>query len=60
MLARMALADQLVMKANTAVGAEKALEHYMGMVHLCRSDNMGVRDAVPGLLIGLDREQECY
>lgn len=30
------------------------------MLRLCRSDNLGVRDLVPPLLIRLNRDQECY
>lgn len=32
----------------------------MDMIRLCRSDNMGVRDIIPGLLLRLNKDQECY
>jgi hypothetical protein len=36
------------------------LEHAQDMIRLCWSDNMGIRDYVPPLLLRLDRDQECY
>jgi hypothetical protein len=30
------------------------------MLRLCRSDDLGVRDIIPDLLLRLGREQECY
>ncbi|KAK4134650.1 hypothetical protein BT67DRAFT_357609, partial [Trichocladium antarcticum] len=59
MRARFAAADALV-KAHTAVGVETGLEHLMDMMRLCRSDNMGLRNIIPGLMLRLGREQECY
>lgn len=32
----------------------------MDMLRLCRSDNMGVRDIIPGLMLRLGKDQECY
>ncbi|KAF3204115.1 hypothetical protein TWF106_001631 [Orbilia oligospora] len=37
-----------------------SLEHLLDMLRLCRGDNMGVRDVVPGLYIRLGRDQEAY
>ena len=59
MKARLLAADALV-KIDTVVAVEKALQHYTDMLRLCRSDNLGVRDIIPGLLLRLGREQECY
>lgn len=59
MRARFAAADALL-KANTAVSVRNALEHFKDMLRLCRGDNMGVRDIVPGLMLRLGQEQECY
>jgi uncharacterized protein YoxC len=36
------------------------LDHLMDMLRLCRSDNMGVRHLVPGLMLRLHKDQECY
>ncbi|KAL2132138.1 hypothetical protein VTI74DRAFT_4144 [Chaetomium olivicolor] len=59
MKARFAAADALL-KVDTVTAVEKALEHFSDMLHLCRADNLGVRDVIPGLLLRLGREQECY
>ncbi|KAI1861941.1 hypothetical protein JX265_009444, partial [Neoarthrinium moseri] len=59
MRARFAAADSLL-QVDTVSAAEEALDHLMDMLRLCRSDNLGVRDIVPTLLLRLDREQECY
>ena len=39
---------------------EAALSHLLDMLRLCRGDNMGVRDVVPGLFLQLGRDQEYY
>ncbi|KAJ4324086.1 hypothetical protein N0V84_004052 [Fusarium piperis] len=59
MRARFALADHLRL-LGTLDGAREALEHMRDMIRLCRSDNMGVRDKVPTLMLRLDLDQECY
>ncbi|KAK0710175.1 hypothetical protein B0T26DRAFT_724270 [Lasiosphaeria miniovina] len=59
MRARFAAADALL-QVQTVSAVEKALAHFTDMLRLCRSDNLGVRDIVPGLLLRLGREQECY
>ncbi|KAI1745293.1 hypothetical protein F4680DRAFT_98436 [Xylaria scruposa] len=59
MRARFAAADALL-QIDTIKAAEKALAHFQDMLRLCRSDNLGIRDIVPGLLLRLGREQECY
>lgn len=59
MRARYAAADALL-QVESRIAVEKALEHFTDMLRLCRSDNMGVRDVVPFLLLRLGREQECY
>ncbi|KAK6515359.1 hypothetical protein TWF506_007700 [Arthrobotrys conoides] len=37
-----------------------SLKHLLDMLRLCRGDNMGVRDVIPGLFIRLGRDQEAY
>lgn len=59
MRARFAAADALL-QVDTVAAVEKSLEHFTDMLRLCRSDNLGVRDAIPPLLLRLGREQECY
>lgn len=59
MMARFAAADALL-QIDTIKAVEKALAHFQDMLRLCRSDNLGVRDIVPGLLLRLGKEQECY
>ncbi|CAG8910082.1 unnamed protein product [Penicillium egyptiacum] len=36
------------------------LDILMENLRLCRSDNMGWRDVIPGLMIRLQQDQECY
>lgn len=59
MSARVTAAEALL-RVNTAVAVENALGHCTDMLRLCRSDNLGVRNIIPGLLLRLGREQECY
>lgn len=59
MRARFSAADALL-KVDTTAAVEKALAHFTDMLRLSRSDNMGVRDLVPSLMLRLGREQECY
>ncbi|KAM7185929.1 hypothetical protein V8F33_012118 [Rhypophila sp. PSN 637] len=59
MRARFGAADTLI-KAYTWLSVQKALEHMMDMLRLCRGDNMGVRDHIPALMMRLDQQQECY
>ncbi|KAI0192282.1 hypothetical protein EV127DRAFT_45710 [Xylaria flabelliformis] len=59
MRARFAAANALL-QIDTIKAVEKAVAHFQDMLRLCRSDNLGVRDLVPGLLLRLGREQECY
>ncbi|KAI1090317.1 hypothetical protein F5B19DRAFT_504121 [Rostrohypoxylon terebratum] len=59
MRARLAAADALL-QVNTTKAVETALAHFQDMLRPCRPDNLGIRDIVPGLLLRLGREQECY
>ena len=59
MRARFAAADALL-RVDTVVAVKSALEHLTDMLRLNRSDNLGLRDIVPNLLLRLGREQECY
>ncbi|OIW23227.1 hypothetical protein CONLIGDRAFT_693786 [Coniochaeta ligniaria NRRL 30616] len=59
MRARFAAADALL-RIDTAAAVEKALGHFTAMLQLNRSDNLGVRDIIPCLLLRLGREQKCY
>ncbi|KAK7955115.1 hypothetical protein PG988_015809 [Apiospora saccharicola] len=59
MRARFAVAEEARL-ACTLDGATEALEHFQDMMRLCRSDNMGIRDHVPPLMLRLGRDQECY
>lgn len=59
MRARFALVDHMgEIQSIQSVGAR--LDHFMDMLRLCRGDNMGVRDLVPGLMLRLHKDQECY
>ncbi|KAF9535243.1 hypothetical protein CPB83DRAFT_872246 [Crepidotus variabilis] len=59
MRARMDLVTQLL-QVNTLVSVASCLEHLRDMLRLCRGDNLGVRDIIPGLYLRLNRDQECY
>ncbi|KAF5007766.1 hypothetical protein FDECE_5938 [Fusarium decemcellulare] len=59
MRARFSLADHLLLQ-GTLDGVDEALSHMQDMLRLCRSDNMGVRDSVPAIMLRLDLDQECY
>jgi hypothetical protein len=45
---------------HTRESVESQLAHLRDMLRLCRSDNLGVRDIVPGIYLRLHRDQECY
>ncbi|RSM04495.1 hypothetical protein CEP52_006842 [Fusarium oligoseptatum] len=59
MRARFDLADHLCL-LGTFDGVQEAFEHMQDMQRLNRSDNMGLRDMVPALMLRLDLDQECY
>ncbi|KAI1162985.1 hypothetical protein F5B18DRAFT_621579 [Nemania serpens] len=59
MRARFAVARQVLL-LGTFDGVSEALEHMRDMLRLCRSDNMGVGDQVPAIMLRLDLDQECY
>ncbi|KAJ9605982.1 hypothetical protein H2200_009831 [Cladophialophora chaetospira] len=59
MRARFDLADAL-RRLGTLDGVTEALDHLRDMVRLCRSDNLGLRDLVPPVMLQLDQDQECY
>lgn len=56
---RLALASRL-RELGTLDSVREALEHMQDMLRLCRSDNMGLRDIVPTMMLRLDLDQECY
>ena len=49
-------------KIKTRAAVEAQFYHVMDCLslRLCRSDNMGVRDMVPHLMLRLDKDQEAY
>jgi hypothetical protein len=59
MRSRLALVKAL-QEVKTYESAQTQLDHSMDMLRLCRSDNMGVRDLVPALMLRLNKDQECY
>ncbi|KAH7358398.1 hypothetical protein B0T11DRAFT_340700 [Plectosphaerella cucumerina] len=59
MRARFAAANALL-QIHTIAAGELALAHFKDMMRLNRSDDMGVRNIIPPLLLRLDKEQECY
>lgn len=59
MRARYAVVEA-IMKVRTYDAVVAALDHVMDCMRLNRSDNMGVRDFAPSLMLRLGRDQECY
>jgi ribonuclease HI len=59
MRARFAAASALL-EVGTKRAVEDALDHFSDMLRLCRTDNLGMRDIIPALLLRLGRDQECY
>ncbi|KAJ8131936.1 hypothetical protein O1611_g1685 [Lasiodiplodia mahajangana] len=59
MRAQFAAADALL-QIDTTKAVEEALAYFQDMLRMCPSDNLNVRDIIPGLLLRLEREQECY
>ena len=59
MRARYALINTLLQMEYT-MAYELALEHLLDMCWLCRSDNMGLRDVVPHVMLQLGQIQEAY
>lgn len=45
---------------KTAPSVQIAFDEVWDMLRLCRSDNMGMRDLIPGLFLRLGKNQECY
>ncbi|GAD94376.1 hypothetical protein THITE_2124766 [Paecilomyces variotii No. 5] len=60
MRARFELAMKHLLHLGTLDGVQEALEHLRDMLRLCRSDNMGLRQLVPAIMLRLDLDQECY
>ncbi|KAJ3167007.1 hypothetical protein HDU87_001889 [Geranomyces variabilis] len=60
MRARYALVREHLLPMGTLDGATESLEHLLDMLRLCRSDNLGLRDSAPTLMLRLDLDQECH
>ncbi|KAH6847420.1 hypothetical protein B0I37DRAFT_391333 [Chaetomium sp. MPI-CAGE-AT-0009] len=56
---KIAAVDALL-KVDTMAAVEKALVHVTDMLRLTKNHNLGATNIVPGLLLRLGREQECY
>lgn len=60
MRARSALIHELILKLPTHESTKLAVKHARDMLRLCRGDNLGIRDLVPGCYIRLGKDQEAY
>jgi hypothetical protein len=49
-----------LLKSNTRLAVQSALDHILAMLHLCREDVQGVRKRAPALFLRLGKDQECY
>lgn len=45
---------------RTGEATQAALDNFLGMLRLCRGDNMGVRGYIPALYLRLGRDQDAY
>jgi len=59
MRARVSLVKTLE-EFGTSSSLQLAVNHIFDMLRLCRGDNLGMRDIMPGLLLSLNKFQECY
>jgi hypothetical protein len=59
MRARFALVEAYL-DLKTFDSVKTALDHTMEILRLCRSDNMGVRNLAPHMMLRLGRDQDCY
>ena len=61
---RLALAeyihDNVAIVYDTPIAWEAVLWHYQEMLRLCASDNLGLRDRFPFLLMHLDRDDDAF
>ncbi|KAH6689800.1 hypothetical protein F5X68DRAFT_230407 [Plectosphaerella plurivora] len=60
MCARMRLAKSYLLRSGSLDGVREALDHMLDMIRLCRGDNVGMRQYVPGAMLRLYQDQECY
>lgn len=61
MRARFAFVDTMLANfSRHRVAVQTALDHLLDMLRLNRSDNMGLRDTVPSLMLRLGRTQDAY
>jgi hypothetical protein len=51
---------QALQQLDTHKSTKLQLETLLDMLRLSCGDNMGVRDIVPGLMLRLNKDQECY
>ncbi|KAI4273492.1 MAG: hypothetical protein LQ337_004593 [Flavoplaca oasis] len=49
-----------ILKIKTSDAVSSAAEHVRDILHLNRSDNMGVRDMLPAIYVRLGRDQDAY
>ncbi|KAJ5246354.1 hypothetical protein N7468_001337 [Penicillium chermesinum] len=52
--------SQKIRMIRHADAVQAELDTYMEILRLCPGDNMGVRGSVPGALLRLNRDQDCY
>ncbi len=59
MRARFAVA-QVLERMGSKTSLLAALDHLMDQLRLCRGDNLGVREFIPGIMLRIGKDQECY
>jgi hypothetical protein len=60
MRARLNLVTTTLKYISTRDAVSSSLSHFLDMLRLCRSDNLGVRDTIPNLYLRLHQDQKCY
>jgi hypothetical protein len=51
---------QVLERMGSGNSLKAAADHLLDQLRLCRGDNMGLRDILPGILLRNGKEQECY
>ncbi|KAJ2912676.1 hypothetical protein MD484_g7740, partial [Candolleomyces efflorescens] len=60
MRARLNLVTTTLKYFSTHDAVSSSLSHFLDMLRLCRSDNLGLRDTIPNLYLRLHQDQKCY
>eukprot|EP01034_Spumella_vulgaris_P036104 gene36104-44526_t len=51
---------QVLERMGSDTSLHAAVAHMLDQLRLCRGDNMGLRDVIPGIMMRIGQEQQCY